>query len=258
MLSDKAYHRLKSMIYEGRLQPGQRLVERDLSRTLAVSRIPLREGLVRLESEGLVRSVPNSATYVGDFSPEDLLEMYSMRLLLEPLAARLATLRGPRPLLPTLRRLCHQMTENTRARDWARLDRTDYEFHRAIVEASKHTLLIRAYDHCHIQITGVRAGYAHLRKLAPDATAAEHQHIVECIGQGDASGAEQATASHVSRAMACLEKHLGFRLEQLEPVGSAPTAAGAATCDATRKPDENERNADRQSPRAARRSARSA
>src|ERR1044071_2934301 len=93
MLGDKAYKRLKSMIYDGRLQPGQRLVERDLSRTLAVSRIPLREGLIRLESEGLVRSVPNSATYVEDFSVTDVLEMYSMRLVLEPLAARLATSR---------------------------------------------------------------------------------------------------------------------------------------------------------------------
>lgn len=216
MLSDKAYQRLKSMIYEGRLQPGQRLVERDLSRTLAVSRIPLREGLVRLESEGLVRSVPNSATYVEDFSPADVLEMYSMRRLLEPLAARLATLRCPPALVPSLRRFCDQMTLDTKARDWAKLDRTDYQFHRAIVEASAHTLLIRAYDHCHIQITGVRAGYAYLKEMAPNATAAEHQLIVDCIGRGDARGAEKATTAHVSRALGCLQRHLGLRLEQLE------------------------------------------
>lgn len=216
MLSDKAYRRLKSMIYEGRLVPGQRLVERDLSRTLAVSRIPLREGLVRLESEGLVRCVPNSATYVEDFSPEDVLEMYSMRRLLEPLAARLATLRCPAALVPSLRRLCEQMTQDTKARDWAKLDRTDYQFHRAIVEASSHSLLVRAYDHCHIQITGVRAGYAHLKKLPANTTAAEHKLIVDCIARGDARGAEKATFKHVSRALACLEKSLGFRLDELE------------------------------------------
>jgi len=216
MLSDKAYQRLKSMIYAGRLRPGQRLVERDLSRTLAVSRIPLRESLARLESEGLVRSVPHSATYVEDFSPEDVLEMYSMRRLLEPLAARLATLRRPRSLVPALRRLCEQMTLDTGARDWAKLDRTDYQFHWAIVEASQHTLLMRAYDHCHIQITGLRAGYAHLKELAPDATAAEHQRIVDCIHRGDARGAEQATYRHVDRALGHLERNLGCRLEQLE------------------------------------------
>lgn len=221
MLSDKAYNRLKSMIYEGRLAPGQRLVERDLSRTLAVSRIPLRESLARLESEGLIRCVPNSATYVEDFSPEDVLEMYSMRRLLEPLAARLATLRCPRELIPSLRRLCDQMTQDTKAGDWAKLDRTDYQFHRAIVEASRHTLLIRAYDNCHIQITGVRAGYAHLKELPPDATAAEHKLIVDCIGKGDARGAEKATYNHVSRALGCMEKNLGFRLDQMETEGEA-------------------------------------
>lgn len=216
MLSDKAYELLKSMIYDGRLQPGQRLVERDLSRTLAVSRIPLRESLARLESEGLVRSVPNSATYVEDFSPADVLEMYSMRRILEPLAARLATLRRPRNLLPTLQTLRERMTLDTKARNWAKLDRTDYQFHRAIVEASQHTLLIRAYDHCHIQITGVRAAYAHLKELAPDATAAEHQLIVDCISRGDPRGAEKATYDHVNRALRFLEDHLGCRLEELD------------------------------------------
>lgn len=216
MLSDKAYKRLKSMIYDGRLRPGQRLVERDLSRTLSLSRIPLREGLVRLESEGLVRSVPNSATYVEDFSPRDLLEMYSMRLVLEPLASRLAASRRPRGLIPTLNRLCERMTLNTKESDWARLDQTDYEFHRSIVGSSNHTLLVRAYDNCHIQITGVRASSAHLKEIPPDATAAEHQLIVKCLGEGDAVGAEKATYDHVHRALCRVEKHLGIRLEEVD------------------------------------------
>ncbi len=215
MLADKIYKRLKSMIYTGRLRPGQRLVERDLSRTLSVSRIPLREGLIRLESEGLVRSVPNSATYVEDFSFSDILEMYSMRLVLEPLAARLATARCDRSLLPTLDRLCELMTAHSRDGDWAKLDRTDYEFHRAIVGASAHSLLIRAYDNCHIQITGIRAGYAHLKQIAPDATAAEHQAIVDSIRQGDADGAERATHEHVRGALERLANHVGPSLEEL-------------------------------------------
>jgi DNA-binding GntR family transcriptional regulator len=215
MLADKTYKRLKNMIYDGRLQPGQRLVERDLSRTLSVSRIPLREGLVRLESEGLVRSVPNSATYVEDFSFSDIVEMYSMRLALEPLASRLATFRRDRALVPTLKGLCEQMTIHSKEADWAKLDRVDYEFHRAIVGASGHSLLIRAYDNCHIQITGIRAGYAHLKKIAPDATAAEHQLIVDCIRQGNGSGAEDATYDHVRGALTRLAGHFGPSLEEL-------------------------------------------
>src|SRR5262249_53466626 len=138
MLSEEVYQRVKAMIYEGQLHPGARLVERELSSKLGISRIPLRESLVRLQSEGLVRSIPNSASYVEDFSPTDILEMYSMRLVLEPMATRLATVRHQDVLLVKLRKLCDSMTACTRKRDWAALDRADYEFHRAIVGVSGH------------------------------------------------------------------------------------------------------------------------
>jgi len=221
MLSEKAYKKLKAMIYMGRLAPGQRLVERDLSRTLSVSRIPLRESLVRLESEGLVRSIPNSATYVEDFSPADILEIYSMRLVLEPLAARLATLRHQHSLLPKLNRLCEMMTVHTKNEDWDSLKRTDFEFHHLIVEASEHSLLIRCYDNCHILVTGIRDTFAHLKSLSPDSTAAQHKLIVDAIGKWDARAAEESSRDHVMVALCRMEEHLGVRLEQTTHIEKA-------------------------------------
>src|SRR6185436_5207292 len=106
MLSEKTYGKLKSMIYTGRLKPGQRLVERDLSRSFSVSRVPLRECLIRLESEGLVRKVAKTAKFVEDFSAKDVLEIYSMRLLIEPLAARLAAQKRTPALIRQLRKFC--------------------------------------------------------------------------------------------------------------------------------------------------------
>ena len=70
--STSIHLQLKTMILSGELRSGERLVERELARRLKVSRIPLRESLIRLESEGLVRSVANTATYVEDFSLDDL------------------------------------------------------------------------------------------------------------------------------------------------------------------------------------------
>ncbi len=215
MLPDQTYTKLKNMIYCGRLRPGQRLLEVDLSRSLSISRIPLRECLVRLESEGLVRRVPHSATFVEDFSPIDILEMYSMRLVLEPLAARLAALQLNSPLVRRLFQLCDQMTRDTEAENWAKLDRTDYQFHHTIVRASGHQRLIRGYENCHIKITGFRAGYAHLKTSSPNATAREHLRIVRCIERGDPGGAQKATYNHVSNALHCLEDYLDMRLEDL-------------------------------------------
>jgi DNA-binding GntR family transcriptional regulator len=215
MVSDQTYTKLKNMIYCGRLQPGQRLLEVDLSRTLSISRIPLRECLVRLESEGLVRRVPNSATFVENFSRVDILEMYSMRMVLEPLAACLAASEAKASLISRLYQLCDQMTQHTEAEDWAKLDRTDYQFHYTIVKASQHQRLIRSYENCHIQITGFRAGYAHLKTSSLDVTAREHLQIVKCIEKCDTKSAEKAAYDHVSKALHSIQNHLGIRLQDL-------------------------------------------
>src|ERR1700679_3306962 len=90
MLADKTYRSLKTMIYRRELEPGQRLIERKLSRELGVSRVPLRESLMRLEREGLVKRVPYGPAHVPDFTNRDVVEMYSLRLLLEPYATGLA------------------------------------------------------------------------------------------------------------------------------------------------------------------------
>src|SRR6266516_1499251 len=108
--SEQTYRKLKAMIYKGKLRPGQRLVERELASRLRTSRIPVRESLARLEMEGLVRTIPNTSTYVEDFPPQRVMEMYSMRLLLEPEASRLATLQRPPDLTHKLEKLCKQMT----------------------------------------------------------------------------------------------------------------------------------------------------
>src|SRR5262245_46711306 len=93
--SEHTYQKIKSLIYKGKLGPGQELVERQLASRMKISRSPVRESLARLETEGLIRTIPNTATYVEDFPPQRVMEMYSMRLLLEPEASRLATLRRP-------------------------------------------------------------------------------------------------------------------------------------------------------------------
>jgi DNA-binding GntR family transcriptional regulator len=199
------------MICRGTLRAGDRLVERDLARRLRVSRIPLREGLARLEAEGLVRSVPNSATFVEDFAPADVLEMYSMRLLLEPFAARLAAGRGSPALVRELGQLCEQMTAHVAKGNLRRLDDADYRFHLTIVRASGHRRLLRAYESSPIQVLGLRSEYAHLHKLPPEATATEHRRIVDAIAAARPAAAERAAADHVRKALELIKTSLTER-----------------------------------------------
>ena len=209
------YEKLRTMIYRRQLQPGDRLVERDLAAQLGISRIPLRESLARLESEGLVRSIPNSATYVEAFAPADVLEIYSLRLVLEPMATRLATIRSGPKLVKQLQRLCDQMTTYQAKKNLAKLDDFDYRFHLAIVRASGHRRLIRAYETCHIQIMATHAEDEMRLELPPDSTAAEHARIVENIAANRPAAAERAAQEHVRNVMRLKEDLMGVRFEDL-------------------------------------------
>jgi DNA-binding GntR family transcriptional regulator len=215
MSADLAYDTLRAMIYRRQLEPGERLVERDLAAQLGISRIPLREGLARLESEGLVRSVRNTGSFVEDFAPVDVLEIYSIRLLLEPTATKLATIRSGSRLSKQLQQLCAQMTAYQAKQNYRKVDELDYQFHLSIVHASGHRRLIRAYESCHIQILASHLEEETLQLLPFDSTAAEHARIVESIAAGRPVAAEQAASEHVRNAMRMKESHLGMQFENV-------------------------------------------
>jgi DNA-binding GntR family transcriptional regulator len=80
---------LRQSIIAGRLNPGERLVERELIAMMGVSRTVIREALRQLESEGLVAIVPNKGPIVRTLTVEEARDIYAIRSVLEGLAARL-------------------------------------------------------------------------------------------------------------------------------------------------------------------------
>lgn len=213
---DVVYERLKSMIYRRQLDAGERIVERKLAIKLGVSRIPLREGMIRLESEGLIRSIPHSSNYVAAIGPRDLLEIYSMREWLEPPATRLSTVRRPKGLVRILASLCEKMAEAVASGDFSRSDDLDYRFHQAIVAASGHSRLLRAYEASHIRIVGFYTDFVAQRATDPERMVRQHQQIIRVIERGDPERAERTARLHVRRSIANLEKKLGIGLASLD------------------------------------------
>ncbi len=82
------YEEIKKQIFKGVLKPGQSLTEEGLSTSFEISRTPVRETLIRLESEGLVRIVKGRGAFVANITPVDIAEIFQLRLLIEPYAAR--------------------------------------------------------------------------------------------------------------------------------------------------------------------------
>ena len=91
-LSDRLVDVLRDFILSGAIEPDLPIRQDALAAELRVSKIPLREALARLEQDGLVVSQPNRGFFVRPMSPEEVEEIYSLRLKLEPDAAAHACL----------------------------------------------------------------------------------------------------------------------------------------------------------------------
>lgn len=84
---EPVYQQLRRLIIQGAYPPGARLVEERLAQDLGVSRTPVRQALARVAAEGLVRIYPNRGAVVRTFTPDDLIQAYDLRAVLEGYAA---------------------------------------------------------------------------------------------------------------------------------------------------------------------------
>jgi DNA-binding GntR family transcriptional regulator len=88
-IRDKVYKYLKSAILLGEFKAGERLIERELADKLHVSRTPIREALLRLETQGFVKTIPRKGVVVMEISQDEILEIFTIVSALEVLAVKL-------------------------------------------------------------------------------------------------------------------------------------------------------------------------
>src|SRR5690606_26925418 len=103
-LRELAYMEIRSAIVEGRLKPGDPMIETELTEQLGVSRTPLREALALLEHEGLIETIPYKGTFVAGIDRQTFEEILDLRMLLETRAIELAADKIPKEELLALRK----------------------------------------------------------------------------------------------------------------------------------------------------------
>ena len=206
VLADGVYDAVKEQVMNLTIPPGARINIDKLARELQVSNTPLREALTRLETEGLVtrRNLRGYWT-AGLLDERGLLNLYTVRLLLEPTATEEAT-RGPEvdALTSTLEDIVSQMVQFARVpaldhdyhryRDFAE---ADARFHGAIAAASGNPLLASILAglnaHAHNYRLYFRGGMA-------DATVSEHRAVQDALCLRDPAAASAAMRSHLENA----------------------------------------------------------
>lgn len=140
-LSNQVYDILKDMIANHRFQPGARLNVEQITKELGVSRTPVWEAVSRLEQEDLVENIPNRGVFMAILTPQQALELYAVRELLEGMAARLAATNIDEKTLSTMTACLEKQKHVIEKPDLLEYSKLDFQFHAAVYEACGNTYL---------------------------------------------------------------------------------------------------------------------
>ena len=199
---DTAYAHLRNRIMSGGLRPGDRILEIDVAAGAGISRTPVREALRRLHAEGLVELIANKGARVVSFDVTDHVEIYQLRLLIEPFAAAEAATKATSRQIAAMRAASTEMKrEVSRQRaDWSRnLTNLNREFHGLILEAAGNRRLLTLAQ------TLMDPGLVHLTfgNYSAEELARSMQHhdeVVAALEAGNGPWANAVMESHLAAA----------------------------------------------------------
>jgi DNA-binding GntR family transcriptional regulator len=196
---------IRSEILGGRLAPGARIRQEDVAARFGASRLPVREALRSLESDGLVTLVANTGAWVARLTLEECVEIYQTRERIEPLLLRYAIPHYPADRVDRLSALAIQMERSEDIEDFLMLDR---EFHLMSYEGSGTSLIGDLVHRLWNSTQHYRRAYKRSldddrRRIVHD----EHHLLTTTLRDGDADGAERVLESHIRRTRLQLAQH---------------------------------------------------
>ena len=209
--ADRAYAYIKGEILARRLAPHDLLSEGQLAEAVGASRTPVREALLRLQGEGLVRLLPKRGALVLPVTVDEMADVMETRRLVESFAARKVLSHQPSvPLGPVLDSHLEAMRAAMQAHDAGAYVRADRDFHLAIVAATGNEIITSLYRSLRerqlrmgtvnlLDGTGTHVDPARMR-----ATLAEHERIRDTLRAGRADAAVKAIGAHLDHAESTL------------------------------------------------------
>jgi DNA-binding GntR family transcriptional regulator len=194
---DSPYEKLKQAILSGELNSGEALVETALAEWCQVSRTPIREALMRLEQDGLVHRTDRGLA-VRERTPEEVLDIYETRIVLEATAAGLASERRSMIDLMTLRRAAERFDSSTGVDDSTMMD-VNRQFHHTLWKATHNESLIDLLSRLDLHL----ARYPATTLSQPgrwEEAGREHREIIDAIEARDRALSEKLATKHFARA----------------------------------------------------------
>lgn len=197
---------IRDDIISGFFPPGSRLTEELLAKRFGVSRVPVREALRTLESEGFVRTRRHAGASVAEPTEQEAADLVELRMLVEPLGAARAAQRRAAGHLKVLRGLVRLGQERAGQGRLGDLTALSGWFHETLAQASGNTSLTQLLTQLRYKIAWV---YAEEVPQCARQSWDEHAAIVDAVARGDAERARRVCAAHVEGEL------VNFRLRRV-------------------------------------------
>ena len=213
--TDRAHQWTKARILDGRFPGGELITEGEVSTGVGVSRTPVREAFLRLESEGLLRLYPKRGALVTPISVGQVESVMETRLVIERHALAKVIALGSAPKAEMEQALARQVRFAARDDPRAFVE-ADREFHRLYVAAAANPILLALYDSLRDQQSrmGLSAIARDERRTA--LILEEHTRLVAALGRRDVADASAIIDAHLSETLRLLLSHpvaVGFRAD---------------------------------------------
>jgi DNA-binding GntR family transcriptional regulator len=193
-----AVQKLRSAIISGQLQPGQRLVEKDLCHLTGVSRTSIREALRILEGERLIRAPANKGPSVAVLTSEEASQIYQVRAVLESLAVRAAAIHATEEEIGKLDDVVDRFARAAAAKDLMSLVKLAAEYYDILMTASRNEIVADILKSLHARVSFLRATSMSTPGRLPQSIA-EMRAIVKAIEKKDPDAAAKASERHIAR-----------------------------------------------------------
>lgn len=204
-LEDHVYQQMRDMILNGELVSGEKLVQEDLSARLGVSRTPLRSAIAKLSRENFVRMTSRSEAYVAEFGPQQIIDLFEIRAVLEGLICRLLAPKIETKHVLYLRSLMLSVADEAKQEANEAYRDVDIEFHTYLANLTTESNITQLLDSVH-SIMRMSLSQGILR--TPAETYPEHLAIIGALEARDADLAEQLMISHIRKTIVLLREKL--------------------------------------------------
>ncbi|MBM1144981.1 GntR family transcriptional regulator [Alcanivorax sp. ZXX171] len=205
--SEAVREALREAILSGLLMPGERLNLDEIAEEFGVSRMPVRDAVRQLESEGLVKVFPYKGVEVSSLSSEEIEELFTLRSALEQVAVERAVTRLSKDTLAEMRHILEQIDAlESRSAQWFELNA---RFHRYLNEACGWPRLLEMIDT--LRSNADRYVRSYISNAGMEVPQQQHWALLRACEAGDIAAAREVIDAHLMDTAASLIETLRER-----------------------------------------------